>query len=142
MVEALSSRNEDVYMVGGANSAGQSAVHFSKYAKTVTLVVRGDSLTKSMSHYLVNQINRTSNIKVILNSKVVEVQGEDRLQFVTILNTETGEQHIVDCFMLYIFIGAVPHTDGLAGLVERDANGFILTGQDLIQDGRERPRGW
>ena len=142
MVEALSSQNEDVYMVGGANSAGQAAVHFSKYARTVTLVVRGDSLTKNMSHYLVNQINMTSNIKVLLNSKVVEVQGEDRLQFVTILNAQTGEQHTVDCSMLYIFIGAVPHTDALAGLVERDANGFILTGQDLIQDGRKRPRGW
>jgi len=142
MVEALSSQNEDVYMVGGANSAGQAAVHFSKYAKTVTLVVRGDSLTKSMSHYLVNQINMISNIKVLLNSKVVEVQGENRLQFVTILKTQTGEQYTVDCSMLYIFIGAVPHTDALAGLVERDSNGFILTGQDLIQDGRKRPRGW
>jgi thioredoxin reductase (NADPH) len=142
MVEALSSQNEDVYMVGGANSAGQAAVHFSKYAKTVTLVVRGDSLTKSMSHYLVNQINMISNIKVLLNSKVVEVQGENRLQFVTILKTQTGEQYTVDCSMLYIFIGAVPHTDALAGLVERDSNGFILTGQDLIQDGRKRPRSW
>ena len=92
MVEALSSQDEDVYMVGGANSAGQSAVHFSKYAKTVTLVVRGDSLTKSMSYYLINQINRMSNIKVLLNSKIVEVQGEDRLQFVTVLNTPTGER--------------------------------------------------
>ena len=91
MVEALSSRNEDVYMIGGANSAGQAAAHFSKYAKTVTLVVRGDSLNKSMSHYLINQINRISNINVLLNSKVVEVQGENRLQLVTILNTQTRE---------------------------------------------------
>ena len=117
MVEALSSQKEDVYMVGGANSAGQAAVHFSKYAKTVTLVVRGDSLTKSMSHYLVNQINmKSDNIKVLLNSKVVEVRGENRLQFVTILKTQTGEQYTVDCSMLYIFIGAVPHTDALVGL--------------------------
>jgi thioredoxin reductase (NADPH) len=142
MVEALSSRNEDVYIVGGANSAGQTAVHFSKYAKTVTLVVRGDSLTKSMSHYLVNQINRISNINVLLNSKVVEVQGEDRLQLVTILNTQTGEQHTVGCSMLYIFIGAVPHTEALPGLIERDENGFILTGQDLINDERKHPKGW
>ena len=92
MVEALASQDEDVYMIGGANSAGQAAIHFSRYAKTVTLVVRGDSLTKSMSHYLVNQINRISNIKVLLNSKVVEVQGENRLQLVTIMNTQTGEQ--------------------------------------------------
>ena len=142
MVEALSSQDEDVYMIGGANSAGQAAIHFSRYAKTVTLVVRGDSLTNSMSHYLVNQINRISNIKVLLNSKVVEVQGENRLQLVTILNTQTGEQHTVDCSMLYIFIGAVPHTEALAGFVERDENGFILTGQDLIHDQRKSPKGW
>jgi thioredoxin reductase (NADPH) len=142
MTEALSSKGENVYMVGGANSAGQAAVHFSKYAKTVTLVVRGESLTKSMSYYLVNQINRTSNINVLLNSKVMEVKGENRLEFVTIINTQTGEQNTLPCPILYIFIGAVPHTEGLSGLVERDANGFVLTGQDLIQDGRKRPEGW
>jgi thioredoxin reductase (NADPH) len=142
MIEALSTRDEDVYMIGGANSAGQAAIYFSKYAKTVTLVVRGDSLTKSMSHYLINQINMISNINVLLNSKVVEVQGENRLQLVTILNTQTGEQYTVDCSMLYIFIGAVPHTEALAGLVERDENGFILTGQDLTHDERKRPKGW
>ncbi|HEY7079493.1 MAG TPA: FAD-dependent oxidoreductase [Nitrososphaeraceae archaeon] len=142
MVEALSSQGEDVYMVGGANSAGQAAIHFSKYAKTVTLVVRGESLTKSMSHYLVNQISRTSNINVLLNSKVIEVKGENRLKFVTIINTQKGEQNTLSCSILYIFVGAVPHTDGLSGLVERDANGFILTGQDLIYDGRKRPNGW
>ena len=142
MVEALSSQGEDVYMIGGANSVGQAAIGFSKYSKTVTLVVRGDSLTKSMSHYLVNQISGTSNIHVLLNSKVVEAQGENRLEFVTISNTQTGEQYTVPCSMLYIFIGAVPHTEVFAGLIERDANGFILTGQDLIQDGRKHPKGW
>jgi thioredoxin reductase (NADPH) len=142
MVEALSSQGEDVYMIGGANSAGQAAIGFSKYSNTVTLVVRGDSLTKSMSYYLVNQISGTSNIHVLLNSKVVEAQGENRLEFVTISNTQTGEQYTVPCSMLYIFIGAVPHTELFAGLIERDANGFILTGQDLIQDGRKHPKGW
>jgi thioredoxin reductase (NADPH) len=142
MVEALSSQGEDVYMIGGANSAGQAAIGFSKYSNTVTLVVRGDSLTKSMSYYLVNQISGTSNIHVLLNSKVVEAQGENRLEFVTISNTQTGEQYTVPCSMLYIFIGAVPHTEVFAGLIERDANGFILTGQDLIQDGRKHPKGW
>jgi thioredoxin reductase (NADPH) len=129
-------------MVGGANSAGQAAIHFSKYSKTVTLVVRGDSLTKSMSYHLINQINGTSNIHILLNSKVTEVQGENRLELVTVYNTQTGEQHTVPCSILYIFIGAVPHTEVLAGIIERDANGFILTGQDLIQDGRKHPRGW
>lgn len=142
MIEALSSQDEDVYMIGGANSAGQAAIHFARYAKSVTLVVRGESLTKGMSHYLVNQISTISNINILLNSKVAEVQGKNRLQSVTILNTQTGEQHTVDCSMLYIFIGAVPHTEVLAGVVERDANGFILTGPDLIHDERKRPKGW
>lgn len=142
MSEALSSQGEDVYMVGGANSAGQAAVHFSKYAKRVTLLVRADSLTKSMSQYLVNQIKMISNVIVQLNSKIVQVDGENRLQSVTILNSQTGEQHIANCSMLYIFIGAVPHTDEFARLVERDANGFILTGQDLIHDRSKRPKGW
>ena len=142
MVEAISLKGEDVIMVGGANSAGQAAIHFSKYAKTVTRIVRGDSLSKNMSHYLIRQISETANIHVLLNSKVTEVQGENRLEFITITNTETGQMQTVPSSVLYIFIGAVPHTDVLVGLIERDANGFVLTGQDLIQNGRERPRGW
>jgi len=84
MVEALSYKGEDVFMVGGANSAGQAAIHFSKYAKTVTLVVRGDSLSKSMSYYLIHQLDKTDNIRVLLNSKVTEVRGENRLEFIVI----------------------------------------------------------
>ena len=98
MVEALSYKGEDVFMVGGANSAGQAAIYFSKYAKTVTLVVRGDSLSKSMSYYLVHQIDKTYNIHVLLNSKVTEVQGENRLEFITITNTQTGQ--VADFSML------------------------------------------
>ncbi|HEU4822831.1 MAG TPA: FAD-dependent oxidoreductase [Nitrososphaeraceae archaeon] len=142
MVEALSCKGEAVFMVGGANSAGQAAIHFSKYAKTVTLVVRGDSLSKSMSHYLIHQIHETDNIHVLLNSKVTEVRGENRLEFTTITNTQTRRVQTFPSHGLYIFIGAVPHTDVLVGLIERDANGFILTGSDLIHDGREHPRGW
>ena len=142
MVDALSYKGEDIFMVGGANSAGQAAIHFSKYAKTVTLLVRGDSLNKSMSRYLIHQINETPNIRVLLNSKVTEVHGENRLEFITITNTQTGQLQTVPTSGLYIFIGAVPHTDAVAGIIERDANGFILTGQDLMQNGLERPRGW
>ena len=142
MVEALSYKGEDVFMVGGANSAGQAAIHFSKYAKTVTLVVRGDSLSKSMSYYLIHQIDKIDNIRVLLNSKVTEVRGENRLEFITITNTQTGQVQTFPSLGLYIFIGAVPHTDALVGLIERDANGFILTGPDLIYDGNKQPRGW
>ena len=142
MGEAISFKNEDVFMIGGANSAGQAAIHFSKYAKTVTLVVRGDSLDKSMSHYLIHQINETSNIHVLLNSQVCEVHGKDRLESITIKNTQTGQPKTVLSTVLYIFIGAVPHTDALVGLIERDEDGFILTGQDLMGGGRQRPRNW
>jgi len=142
MVEALSCKGEHVFMIGGANSAGQAAIHFSKYAKTVTLVVRGDSLSKSMSYYLIHQLEKTDNIQVLLNSKVTEVLGQNRLEFITITNTQTGEVQTVPAAALYIFIGAVPHTDALVGLIERDANGFILTGPDLIYDGHKHPRGW
>ena len=142
MAEALSCKGEDVFMVGGANSAGQAAIHFSKYAKTVTLVVRGDSLSKSMSRYLVHQIHETNNIHVLLNSKVAEVRGENRLELIIITNTQTGQSQRFPSHGLYIFIGAVPHTDVLVGLIERDANGFILTGPDLIHDGHKYPQGW
>ena len=142
MVDALSVKGEDVFMVGGANSAGQAAIHFAKYAKTVTLLVRGDSLNKSMSRYLIHQINETPNVRILLNSKVTEVHGENRLEFITITNTQTRQLQTVPASGLYIFIGAVPHTDAAVGLIERDANGFILTGQDLMQNGVERPRGW
>src|SRR6476620_7788065 len=142
MVEALPYKGEDVFMVGGANSAGQAAIHFSKYAKTVTLVTRYYSLSKSISHYLIQQIDKTDNIRLLLNSKVTEVRGENRLEFITITNTQTGQVQTFPSPGLYIFIGAVPHTDALVGLIERDANGFILTGPDLIHDGRKHPQGW
>ncbi|MFL6486128.1 MAG: FAD-dependent oxidoreductase [Nitrososphaera sp.] len=142
MVDALSCKGEDVFMVGGANSAGQAAIHFAKYAKTVTLLVRGDSLNKSMSRYLVHQINETPNISILFNSKVTEVHGENRLELITITNTQTGHLQTLPTSGLYIFIGAVPHTDAAVGIIERDANGFILTGQDLMQNGHMRPRGW
>jgi thioredoxin reductase (NADPH) len=142
MVEALSCKGENVFMVGGANSAGQAAIHFSKYAKTITLVVRGDSLSKSMSYYLIHQINETNNINVLLNSKVTEVKGKDKLEFITIANTQTGQLQTFPSHGLYIFIGAVPHTDVLVGLIERDANGFILTGPDLIHSEHKYPKRW
>ena len=89
----------------------KSAIHFSKYAKTVTLVVRGDSLSKSMSHYLIHQIDKTPNIHILFNSKVAEVRGENRLEFITIINTQTEQLQTFPTQGLYIFIGAVPHTD-------------------------------
>lgn len=139
--EALSCSGEDVYIIGGANSAGQAAMYFSKYARKITMLVRGDSLAKSMSQYLIDQISATDNIAVKVHSSVVEAKGETSLEAITIANTITGEKETVPATSLFIFIGALPRTDWLDGLVERDKQGFILSGADLMRD-RRRPRGW
>jgi thioredoxin reductase (NADPH) len=139
--EALSCRNEDVYVVGGANSAGQAAMFFSKYARNVIMIVRGPSLAATMSQYLIDQIRETPNIQITFNTRVGEVHGEDRLQEITLLCDQTNESSRVPATALFIFIGAEPRTDWLDGMVARDERGFILTGPDLLKDGK-RPRGW
>ncbi len=139
--EALSCSGEDVYIIGGANSAGQAAMYFSKYARKITMLVRGDSLAKSMSQYLIDQISATDNIAVQVHSSVVEAKGETSLEAITIANTITGEKETVPATSLFIFIGALPRTDWLDGVVERDKQGFIMSGADLMRD-RRRPRGW
>lgn len=141
MTEAIACKGEEVYIVGGANSAGQAAMHFSKYAHGVTMLVRGDSLTKSMSQYLIDQIEATENITVKTRSSVVEVKGENHLEAIAIANADTGEKEIVPASSLFIFIGATPQTEWLDGVVERDQQGFIPTGPNLRPDKR-LPKGW
>ena len=141
MTEALSCRDEDVYVVGGANSAGQAAMHFAQYARRVVMLVRGGALEKSMSQYLVDQIRKTPNVHVELNSSVAEVHGASHLEEISVHCSETGETNKVPANYLFIFIGAQPRTEWLAGFIERDERGFILTGPDLVRDGK-RPRGW
>lgn len=136
MTEALSCQNEDVYVVGGANSAGQAAVYISKYARHVTMLVRGNSLATSMSKYLIDQILATDNITVQFQSHIVEAHGQNNLEAITIANTKTHEQETIPTKLLFILIGAKPHTDWLAGIVERDEQGFILTGPSLIANKR------
>ena len=136
MTEALSCRDSDVFIVGGANSAGQAAMYFSRYARTVTMLVRGESLTKSMSQYLIDQIQQTSNIRVQTFTEVVEVHGESNLEMLTLANAQTGETQTVPATALFIFIGAMPRTEWLDGLVQRDEQGFVLTGPDLKIDGK------
>jgi thioredoxin reductase (NADPH) len=133
VAEAFFCRSEDIYIVGGANSAGQAAVYFSRYASTVTMLVRGESLDKEMSRYLIDQIYNTKNIRVRLRTTVQKVHGEDRLEAITILDALKGKEETVPTTALFIFIGAVPHTDWLGDLVERDDHGFILTGPNLPQ---------
>ena len=139
--EAFSCRNEDVYIVGGANSAGQAAMFFSGQARKVSLLCRSDNLRKSMSEYLVKQIEDRENIEVLLNSSVSAVEGEGHLERISITNSARGETDTVPTSSLFIFIGAAPKTGWLDGLVARDGRGFILSGPDLMQDGK-RPRGW
>ncbi|MBW4648562.1 MAG: FAD-dependent oxidoreductase [Kastovskya adunca ATA6-11-RM4] len=139
--EAIACSGEDVYVIGGANSAGQAAMYFSQYARQVTMLVRGDSLTKSMSQYLIDQIEATENITIQLHSSVVEAKGEMSLEAIAIQNSLTGDTQVVSATSLFIFIGAVPHTDWLDGVVWRDQRGFILTGADLAPNG-SRPKGW
>ena len=141
ITEAIACKGEEIYVVGGANSAGQAAMHFSKYARGVTMLVRGDSLKKSMSQYLIDQIESTENIKVCTGCSVVEVKGEGKLEAIVIAHDDTGEKEIAPATSLFIFIGAKPQTDWLEGVVERDKQGFILTGPALLRD-RPRPSGW
>ena len=139
--EAASCKNEDVYIVGGANSAGQAAVHFSQYARSVNMLVRADLLSHSMSHYLIQRIETIPNIKVETHTEVTEVHGDERLTGLTIRHCETNTTEHRDAGALFIFIGAEPRTDWLDGVVCRDSKGFILTGQNLLQEGK-RPPGW
>ncbi len=139
--EAIACTGEHIYLIGGANSAGQAAMYFSQYASKVTMLVRGDSLTKSMSQYLIDQIAATPNIEVMVHTEVVEAKGESNLEAITLLHNDTGEKETVNAKSLFIFIGAQPTTDWLDGVVARDERGYILTGADLKQNGK-RCSGW
>ncbi|HKP53955.1 MAG TPA: FAD-dependent oxidoreductase [Chloroflexia bacterium] len=139
--EARFCENEDVYIVGGANSAGQSAVHFSRYARKVVLLVRGNSLSESMSQYLIDEIEQAENIEVLLNTQVKEVHGERRLEAITIENSVTGERQTVPTNWLFIFIGTEPRTGWLKGVLQLAEDGSILTARDLPREG-ERPPDW
>lgn len=130
-----------VVVVGGANSAGQGAMFLSRYAAEVTILVRGDSLAKSMSQYLIDQIEQAPNITVRPHSEVVSLTGEERLESVTVRDNSTGEESSMPADAMFVFIGAVPGSDLVRGLVEIDDHGFVLTGLDLVRDGR-RPKGW
>jgi thioredoxin reductase (NADPH) len=141
MSEAFSYRDGNIYIVGGANSAGQAAMYFSKFAKQVTMLVRGKALSDTMSQYLEKQLAATKNIEVQLNSSVVAVEGADHCEKITIKHNQNGSAETVPASALLIYAGAVPRTEWLAGVVERDAQGYLLSGQHLMLDGK-RPTGW
>ena len=139
--EAPACFGEDVYVVGAANSAGQAAVFLSRHARRVTLLVRSDDLGRSMSYYLMRQIEDIPNIEVRLTTQVIGVHGDDHLEELTLCDTSAGTRETVSAGYLFAFIGAEPRTEWLEGVIERDPRGFVLTGPDLVL-GRQRPRGW
>ena len=130
--EASQCQDEDVYIVGAANSAGQAALNLARYAKRVVMVVRGNSLGESMSQYLVGRIHSTGNIDVRLHSVVAAARGDGHLETLTLADRVTGAEEEVPTSWLFVFIGAMPRTDWLGPYVARDDKGFVLTGQELL----------
>ncbi|MER6157034.1 FAD-dependent oxidoreductase [Streptomyces sp. NPDC001868] len=141
LTEAAGCQGHDVYIVGGANSAGQAAMYLSRGAKSVTLLVRGDSLTASMSHYLIQQLAEAPNIFVRTGTVVEAAHGTNQLEQLTLKDVASGREELVDAQWLFVFIGAEPHTDWLEGTVLRDERGFIVAGPDMTPDGGP-PAGW
>ncbi|KHL15085.1 thioredoxin reductase (NADPH) [Mumia flava] len=133
--------DEDVYVVGGANSAGQAAIALAREASRVTILVRGPSLSQSMSSYLIEQVEAHPRIRVLTSTEVAEACGDGHLEELVLRDTKTGETRSAPCGWAFVFIGAVPGTQWLDGVVQRDAYGFVPTGPDLELDGR-RPAGW
>jgi thioredoxin reductase (NADPH) len=139
--EAASCAGEEVYIVGGANSAGQAAMHFARHARRLHMLIRSADLRRSMSQYLIDQIQSMPNIEVHPFTEVCRSEGEEHLERLTLLDVQTGQTRTVDTSWLFIFIGAEPRTDWLDGVVSRDDRGFVVTGPDLMAGGR-RPPGW
>jgi thioredoxin reductase (NADPH) len=141
LTEAAACMGQDIYIVGGANSAGQAAVFLSRQAKSVTILCRGAALERSMSYYLIQQIREIGNIAVRTCTEVIAAEGSDHLERLTLRDTSTGATEAVDAQWLFLFIGAAPLTDWLDGVVDRDDRGFVIAGPDLSIEG-DRPRGW
>jgi thioredoxin reductase (NADPH) len=141
MTEAQLCAGEDVFVIGGANSAGQAAVYFARFARSVTMLVRSDSLAKGMSNYLIEQIRAIPNIRVETEAEVVEAHGNGHLEAITIANRADGSNRREDTSALFIFIGAVPCTAWLRGLLPQDDRGYLLTGAFLPREG-EKVKGW
>jgi len=139
--EARSCQDDEVHIVGGANSAGQAALNFSRFARRVVLLVRGPCLETSMSKYLIDEIARTPNIHVDYHTQVVEVHGEEHLEAITVDCGQSGSREKIEARAMFVFIGAQPRTEWLKDFVDRDSHGFILTGPDLLRDGKP-PKNW
>jgi thioredoxin reductase (NADPH) len=139
--EARAMRGEDVFVIGAGNSAGQAAIHLASYAGSVTIVTIDERLGAFMSDYLVQEVQATPNITVVLHTEVVDGHGRQRLEGLTLRDRQTGSTRTVPAFAVFVLIGAEPRTDWLDGVVERDERGYVLTGRDLQRDG-PLPGGW
>ena len=139
--EAPACAESEVYIVGGANSAGQAAVYFSRYARKVHLIIRGADLSLSMSQYLIDQLASIDTIEIHPHTEVAGAEGKEHLERLTLRDPRTGETRIVETPWLFVFIGAEPRTDWLGKTIVRDEHGFVRTGTDLVVDG-QRPPGW
>jgi thioredoxin reductase (NADPH) len=140
--EAVNCKGEDVYVVGSANSAGQAALFFARYARRVVLLARGADLRRSMSEYLVGRIEAEPVIEVRTCTEVVGAHGEDHLRQLDLRDASTGTTETVDASWLFVFIGAAPRTDWLGDAFVRDGRGFVVTGPDLLDDHGRPPAGW
>ncbi len=141
VTEAANFRDRSVFVVGGGNSAGQGAVFLSRYASRVQLLVRSSDLRKGMSQYLVDQVEAVANIEVLTEAEIVEVQGEGQLEGVRIKDHDSGETRLLEGAAIFVFIGAIPRTEMIGDVLAHDRAGFILTGADLVQDGKP-PSTW
>jgi thioredoxin reductase (NADPH) len=134
--EAPALTGEQVYLVGGGNSAGQAAMHFSRYAERVTLLVRGETLAESMSQYLRDTLAAAANVEVRTGTEVVDGGGEERLEELTLRDRRSGRTEQVTAAGLFVLIGAEPRTDWLPQEIQRDSRGYLLTGSDLVRGGK------
>jgi thioredoxin reductase (NADPH) len=139
--EAISCKGETVYIVGGANSAGQAALNFAQYAARVVILIRGESLSATMSRYLIDQIENTPNVQLWTHASAIEAHGETHLEEISVLCSDTNTVERVPASAMFIYIGALPRTDWLEGTVIRDERGFVLAGPDLLNSGK-RPPEW
>ncbi len=142
LTEVISCEDQPAFVIGAGNSAGQSAMYLVEYASRVVMVVRGERLEDKMSQYLVDRILQHPRIEVHVQSEITSVHGSDHVESVTLRNNETGEEQLRPAAAIFVFIGAIPCTDWLRGVVDLDQHGFVLAGPDLIHGGRPPKAYW
>jgi thioredoxin reductase (NADPH) len=137
--EARSYQDQDVFVIGGANSASQGALYLSRFARKVTLIVRGEL---TAAQYLADQLRANDKIEILFDTDLVEVRGQGKLETIVVKDNRMGELHTLPGAAMFVFIGVIPQSDFVAGLVMRDERGYVLTGPDLLDDQRRPPKGW